>query len=316
MRLLKKLEIGFLDAVLAVLGGIPGAAHAANVALANATVTNFSPPALPQTATQGQTSTTSAVAGVALGSEAADAAVVVDFGILSAYAFVTRGTGLASASASGIWEDTLSINGAGFLGQHAEMTVSVAVDGFIDALGGANAEFRHELMIAGTSIGTVRNRINVIYQGADQVNGVSPFISGLRPEEFSFLPGSPLFISTVRNIRFSFTMGNPLTLTGTIGAFAREAPLSGISGSADVNFFNTSKWMGVSGLRAVDPITGVMVDLDVADVQFVSQSGRDFRYAISPVPAPGTATLLGWGLLALMLGSAYRARSSGQSQAG
>ena len=130
------------------------------------------------------------------------------------------------------------------------------------------------------------------------------------PSEFSFLPGSPLFVSTVRNIRFSFTMGNPLTITGTIGANAKDAPLSGIPGSADVNFFNTSRWMGVSGLRAVDPITGMLVDLDVADADFVSQSGRDFRYAISPVPSPDGRHV--WlGLAAVMLGRAYRAYERG-----
>lgn len=316
MRLLTRHEVGFLGAALAALGGLPCAALAANIAAANATVTTNSPPALPQTATQNQTSTTVAAAGVALGSEAADAAVFVDFGILRASAFVSRGAGFASAQAGGVWEDALTVNSLGFLGQHAEMTVSVAVDGYIDPLGGANAEFRHEIRIAGTTTGTVFNRINVIYEGADQINGVSPFISGLTPSEFSFLPGSPMFISTVRDIRFSFTMGNPLTITGTIGADAKEAPLSGIPGSADVNFFNTSRWMGVSGLRAVDPMTGMLVDLDLANADFVSQSGRDYRFAISPVPSPGTAEMLGLGLLALMLSRAYRPRSRGDTQVG
>ena len=311
MRLVASLEAGFLGAALAAFCGASCEALAANVAAANATVTTNAPPAPPQTATQGQTTTTSAAAGVALGSEAADAAAFVDFGVLRASAYVARGAGSASAQAGAIWEDQLTVSSVGFLGQHAEMTVSVAVDGFIDPLGGADAEFRHEIKIAGITTGTLFNRINVIYEGADQVNGIRPCISGLTPDEFSFLPGSPLFISTVRDIRFSFTLGNPLTITGTMAASANDARLSGIPGSADVNFFNTSRWAGVSGLRAVDPATGVLVDLDVADANFVSQSGQDYRFAISPVPAPGTAAMLGLGLLAFLLGRAYRARSSG-----
>jgi hypothetical protein len=275
MRIWTRLNVGTtLGAALAFCGWLPCTTLAANVAIANATVTTNAPPAPPQTATQSQSTAISAAAAASLGSEAADANVFVDFGILRASAFVSRGAGFASAQTLGVWEDSLTLNSAGFQGQHAEMTISIAVDGFIDPLGGADAEFRHEVSISGITIGTLFNRINVIYEGADQLNGVAPFFSGLGTGEFSFLPGSPFFISTVRDIRFSFTMGNPLTLTGTIAATAKEAPLSGIPGSADVNFFSTSKWMGISGLRAIDPITGQFVDLDVSEVDFESSHKR------------------------------------------
>lgn len=302
MQLRISLEVGtILGAALAVCVALPCTALAANVAIANATVTTIAPPAAPQTVSQGQSNTTSATAAAALGSEAADANVFVDFGILRAAAFVSRGAGSASASTLGVWEDSLTLNSFGFDGQRAEMTISVAVDGFLDPLGGANAEFFHEMKIAGVTTGTIFNRINVVYLGADQLNAVKPtFSSGLRAGEFSFLPGSPFFISTVRDIRFSFTMGNPLTLTGTIRATANDAGLSGISGSADVNFFNTSKWMGISGLRAIDPVTGQFVDVDISQVDFQSQSGQDYRFAITAVPLPGAAGMLGVGLLALI----------------
>jgi hypothetical protein len=309
MRLLTRFEVGvILGAALVVCGGLPSTALAANVARANATVTTNAPPALPETASKSQVTASSAAAAVSLGSESADANVFVDFGILRASAFVSRGAGSASASASGVWEDSLTLSSLGFIGQHAEMTISVAVDGFLDPLGGTISEFLHEIKIAGTSIGTVTNRINVIYSGADQLNGARPTLTrGLGAGESSFLPGSPFFISTVRNIRFSFTMGDPLNITGTIGATANDVPLSGIPGSADVNFFSTSKWMGVSGLRAIDPVTGQFVDLDVSEVDFESQSGQDYRFAIAPVPLPGAVGMLGIGLLALLR---HRARAA------
>ena len=139
----------------------------------------------------------------------------------------------------------------------------------------------------------------MVYTGSDQANGLRPFTKGLVAGESSFLPGAPFFIATVRSFSFSFLMGNPLTLQSSISADVVAGQPFFDAGSADVNFFNTSKWMGFSALSAVDPVSGDLVALDLAQVSLTSQSGTDYRFAIAPVPLPGAAVLFGSCVIAL-----------------
>lgn len=306
--------------LMVTCSALPGLAQAATAASASASAETVSPPLPIISDSRSDANPNSAAAAAIAGAQSADALAFADHGVLRAAAFITRDTGTARAAATSSWEDTVSTSLSGFNGQHAELTFSLRVEGFLDPLGSALAEFRHELNVTGARVGlgtgTVSDRLTIVYTGANQAAGERPFINQtgtLKPGELSILPGDPVFVSAVRNLRFSFTMGDSLTIANSLLARAQELPGTFSAGSAGVNFFHTSTWMGASNLRAVDPGTGLLVDLDVANLTLSSQSGRDFRFAITPVPLPGAAGLFGLGLCALM--RRRRTRQAAQSPA-
>lgn len=293
--------IGFVTAAALLALAISPPAQATTLASANASVTFDGPFDPPVTDSDGMTGPGSATAGASLASAQADAAAFADFGILRAFAFISRGAdSTASAQAFANYDDTLTISSAGFNGQTTNMTISVAVEGYLDPLGATTSEFRHSLRFEGLKNGfVVLNTMDVIYRGSDQDGNLNPqFRSGLGPGDFSFQPGDPFFVSAVRDIQIQFIMGNTITIRGALNVDANSDLLNpALVGSADVNFFNTSKWNGIKSIEAVDPTSGELVSLDPSQLQFSSGSGVDYRNAI--VPEPGTVLLVAGPLTVL-----------------
>lgn len=305
-RVMKCIRFVAAAAVVALVAfSISRAAQATTLASANAVATFDGPFDPPVTSSDSQTDASSATAGASVPSAQADAAAFADFGILRASVFMTRGGvgSTASASAFANFDDTLTISSAGFNGQVTNMTVSVAVDGYLDPLGGTTSEFRYSIRFEGLNRGFVSlTNMDVIYRGSDQDGNLNPqFRSGLGPNDFIFQPGDPFFVSAVRDITIQFIMGNTITIQGALNVDAMtDVPNSLVGGSADVNFFNTSKWNGIKSIQAVDPISGQLVSLDPSQLQFTSGSGVDYRNAV--VPEPGTLLLVAAPLTALAAG--------------
>lgn len=285
--------------VLAVLIAVAPSfsASASSQAYASANVA-YDPPSGPlEEDSSNDSGPNSASAAASVGPSVGDAAAYAQEGVMRAAAFNSRAGGTSTASASGVatFTDTFTANAAGYAGQEASMTVLMEIEGFLDPLGGTSGLLGYSLRINGGHY-TVNNRFAVAYDGADVAGGAFPFIQFiLNDGEYSWLPGSPFYISTVRAIEFEFDMGAELELIGRLEATVLNDGLD--AGSADVNFFHTARWKGVTSLRAKDPVSGVMVDLPLDQVDFASGSGADYRYEIVPEPEGGAPAMLGALLL-------------------
>jgi len=245
-----------------------------------------------------------ASAATSVGPSVGDAAAYAQEGLMRAAAFNSRAgdTSRASASAVATFTDTFTANAPGYAGQQATMKILIEIEGFLDPLGGTDAGFGYSLQVKGIPF-QVNNRFNVFYEGADVASGQFPYIQFfLFDDEYSWLPYSPFFISTVREIEFELTMGAEIEVIGRLEANATSTGAD--AGSADVNFFHTARWKGVSSLRAADPVSGLMVDLPLDQVEMVSGSGADYRYEIVPEAEGGALAMLG----ALVLVARSRAR--------
>jgi hypothetical protein len=291
--------------VTVLLAAAPGlAAQASSQAFASVDV-SYDPPSGPleeDSANDSGAGAASAATGV--GPSSGDAAAYAQEGIMRAAAFNSRAgdTSTANASAVATFTDTFTANAPGFAGQHASMKIQMEIEGFLDPLGGTIASLGYRLQINGGQT-QVNNRFNVVYEGADVAAGVMPYIQFiLYDDEYSWLPGSPFYISTLREIEFEFDMGAEIEIIGRLEATAASSGLDG--GSADVNFFNTARWKGVSSLRAADPVSGLMVDVPLDQLEMLSGSGADYRYEIVPETEGGVLAMLG----ALVLVVRSRAR--------
>jgi len=204
----------------------------------------------------------------------ASADAIASLGFLRAQAFGTFPSfveGNASAMARSLWSDNFLVNIPGHTGELAQLTASALVDGFADVVGDGRARI---------IIGAMRDQ--AIAGGTTEV----------------FLESGPQLgqLGPTFNISFFFTVGTPFQFTMSMQL---DIDRTGTDpGAADINFFNTVAWNGISSVT--------LGGTPVSDFDFDSLSGLDYRESFaevpaSPVPEPGSVFLVLAGLALLWL---------------
>lgn len=212
----------------------------------------------------------------------ASADAIASLGFLRAQAFGTFPSfveGSASAMARGFWSDNFVVDIPGHTGELAQLTASALVDGFADVVGDGRAR-----------IAIAASRDQSIAGGMTEV----------------FLESGPQLgqLGPTFQISFFFTVGTPFQFAMSMQLDVDRAGTG--PGAADINFFNTVVWNGISSVT----LGGV----SVSDFGFSSLSGLDYRESFaevppSPVPEPSSGFLVLAGLALLWLCAQQRTQS-------
>jgi hypothetical protein len=227
----------------------------------------------------------------------------VDLGVIKVFASMFSGPGhsIGSGSASGSWAEDINLAATAYTGMQARVKVAVTVQGFIDPVGSGfgtvNFRFR-----AGTASDSFLG-----FWGA----GADPDAPNGFPDEFSNAAlNGPLYYSGLHELNVNFRVGTPFQVSASLSVnTAKTDCQSSVAlceqsapGSVELQFGNSSYWAGVSEVSVRDAVSGQYLPADLALFSVTSASGADWKRSFvppSPVPEPGTAWLLGGGLLLL-----------------
>ncbi len=259
-----------------------------------------------------------ATAGVSLpgGQEAASASAYADFGVLKVEAFANRGAArpapdsdsttpqevFAGGGATARFSEDFTLANDALNGRTAQVLMSIAVDGFLDAHGSQASQINLTAVATGASAvgGGFEVRLTDSASG-----GPSVFETGLANDEMLIDPSGSVFINAVQDIFVTFTMGSTFNLTVTLNGSVTSASSPGSAGNlvpgvGELNFFNTALWAGMRDLRVRNPVTNSFELVDLATIDLIGGSGVDWRAPMpEPVPLPASALLLLSGVATL-----------------
>ncbi len=259
-----------------------------------------------------------ATAGVSLpgGPETASASAYADFGVLKVEAYASRGAArpapesgstapqevFAGSSGTARFSEDFTLANDVLNGRTAQVLMSIAVDGFLDAHGSLSSEIDLTAVATGASI--VGGGFNVRSTGSPS-GAPSVFETGLDNDEMLIDPSGSVFINAMQDIFVTFTMGSTFNLTVTLNGSVISGSPPGSAGNlvpgvGELNFFNTALWGGMRDLRVRNPVTNRFESVDLAAIDLLGGSGVEWRAPVpEPVPLPASALLLLSGVATL-----------------
>jgi hypothetical protein len=206
------------------------------------------------------------------------------FGAIQLSASAEGNVTAAAAEVNGEFFDTLTISHPSLVGQHGNLFLGMIVAADLSAASYGLSE-----------VGNVRSGVTASVSAGSSLAWISISDFSLRSSDHSGnIVESGLKLPFEIGLTFPFVFGQPVSIGISLFASIEMSPeSSGGSGSVSASAY----WRGVTEVSGGGHA--------IRDFQISSSSGTDYS---RPIPEPGTFTLLGLALTALMLRGGVRKR--------